>query len=144
MSTKYESEKDMATITKKVDDINGSDATETVTFGYKGKSFTIDLSDENADLFDALMSTYVEAATEVVAPEKPAKATRGTTKGAGKPAFAPGYLDLVRAWANANGYTVAQKGRVAATVLEAYRESLTVDAEEAKVIARVQSVPDAD
>lgn len=129
----------MATVTKLIDDINGDDATETVTFGYKGQAFTIDLSEANAELFEALMSTYVAAATEVVAPEKPVKATRATGKGNTPAKFPAGYLDLVRTWANANGYTVAQKGRVSGTVLEAYRESLTENAEEAKVIARIQT-----
>lgn len=108
----------MATVTKKIDDMNGEDADETVTFGYKGQEFTIDLSTANAELFEALMSTYVAAGTTV---EAPAKALRAPARGKTTAQFPAGYLDKVRAWARDNGYMVSDKGRVKLSILEEYR-----------------------
>ena len=52
-----------------VDDIDGSDATETVSFGLDGTSYEIDLNDKNAaKLRDALARTSVTAARSAAAP----------------------------------------------------------------------------
>jgi hypothetical protein len=48
-----------------VDDIDGSDASETVTFGLDGTSYEIDLNDTNAAALRDALATYVGHARKV-------------------------------------------------------------------------------
>ncbi|HJE52372.1 MAG TPA: Lsr2 family protein [Tessaracoccus flavescens] len=95
-----------------VDDLDGSDNAETVEFSLDGTDYTIDLSATNkAKLFDAL-EPFVSSATKV---GRKAKGRAG--KSAAKSSTD---LAAVREWARANGYKVSDRGRIPATVLDAY------------------------
>ena len=50
------------TVIHMTDDIDGSDATQTVDFSYRGKSYSIDLNDANASEFDDALAPYISAA----------------------------------------------------------------------------------
>ena len=98
-----------------VDDIDGTDASETVSFALDGVDYEIDLSDKHAaELRDAL-SLYVGHG----------RRTGGRRKG-GKRAAAPSSSGDgasaadIRAWARENGWDVPERGRVSAEVREAY------------------------
>lgn len=128
----------MAVITKKIDDMDGTDASTTVRFSVDGRDMTIDLSDENAANFYAAMRPFLEAATTVEAPQKAVRATRGSGAPRAKAGFAPGYLEALRTWAKENGIAVAPKGRVKAEVLEQYAAHLKEEAETAKLVEKVK------
>ena len=99
-----------------VDDLDGSDATETVSFGLDGTSYEIDLNDANAaGLRDALAS-YVGHARKV------AGSRRGGRRPAASSSSATGGPSAkeVREWARANGHDVPDRGRVSAEVRQAY------------------------
>ena len=51
-----------------VDDLDGGEATETVSFGLDGSSFEIDLSSANADKIRKELALYIEHARKVSAP----------------------------------------------------------------------------
>jgi len=93
-----------------VDDIDGSEAEETVTFGLDGTTYEIDLNSANsAKLRDALAS-YIGHARKV------GGGRRGSRKAStGGPSAAE-----IRAWARSNGYDVPDRGRVRADVRSAY------------------------
>ena len=94
-----------------VDDIDGSEAAETVSFGIDGASYEIDLNSKHAaGLRDALAS-YVGNARKVGG-RKPAGARRGSTTGV--------VAKDVRAWARENGYDLPDRGRIPADVQSAY------------------------
>jgi hypothetical protein len=90
-----------------VDDIDGSEAEETVSFALDGKEYEIDLSAKNAAKLRDAIAPYVGHA------RKAAGRRRGRT-GAG-----PSPADI-RAWARDNGFTVPDRGRVSSEVREAY------------------------
>lgn len=90
-----------------VDDIDGSDAEETVTFALDGREYEIDLSRANADKLRDALALYV------------GHARRGGGRRARNRAGGPTPSDI-RAWARENGFTVPDRGRVSATVREAY------------------------
>ncbi|AKU18212.1 histone-like nucleoid-structuring protein Lsr2 [Luteipulveratus mongoliensis] len=94
-----------------VDDVDGSEATETVTFGLDGVSYEIDLSAGNAASLRDGLSKWVE----------PARRTGGR-RATGKAAAVAGRQDLnqVREWGRANGYTVSDRGRVSGELQQAY------------------------
>jgi len=52
-------------ITQITDDLDGSSGAETVTFGYRGTNYEIDLGRRNASAFDKTMRPYVDAARKV-------------------------------------------------------------------------------
>lgn len=106
-----------------VDDLDGTllepGSGETVLFSLDGVAYEIDLTDENAARLRDSLDRYRSAA-------------RTVSSGRGRPA--PGRDDdgrrrrrsgqsdygPVRAWAKENGFAVSERGRVAASVMEAY------------------------
>ena len=95
-----------------VDDIDGSDASETVAFGLDGSSYEIDLNDKNAAALRDALSAYVGHARKVSTRGR--RTTRATTTTSG-----PSAREL-RDWARSNGYEVSDRGRVPAEVREAF------------------------
>ena len=100
-----------------VDDITGGEADETVTFALDGATYEIDLTTENADKLRGLLSEYVDAGRK----------TGGRSRGRGRTvrAAASSSQDTakIRAWAKENGYEVNDRGRVPATIREAYEKA---------------------
>jgi len=95
-----------------VDDLDGSDATETITFGLDGTSYEIDLNDKNAAQLRDALSGYVGHARKLgAAPRRGRKAAAS--------ADGPSAREI-RDWARSNGYDVPDRGRVSAEVRSAY------------------------
>lgn len=89
------------------DDLDGTEAEGTVSFGYDGVSYEIDLSKKNADKLAKAFETYIANGRRIStrAATRPARRT-SSSNGTG-----PSPKD-VRAWAKANGIEVKDKGRV--------------------------------
>jgi hypothetical protein len=95
-----------------IDDLDDSDASETVSFGLDGTSYEIDLNDANAAALRESFSAYVGHARKVTAAR--GRRPRSTTTTSG-----PSAREL-RDWARSNGYKVSDRGRVPAEVREAF------------------------
>ncbi|WP_454140728.1 histone-like nucleoid-structuring protein Lsr2 [Microbacterium lacticum] len=102
-------------ITSLVDDIDGSDAAETVTFALDGKAFEIYLSTANAAKLREVLAPWVDSARRVTGA---AARTRKAPVRGGR-----ADLNAVREWARGQGLKVSDRGRVSATVLEAYTKA---------------------
>ncbi|SEP09005.1 histone-like nucleoid-structuring protein Lsr2 [Trujillonella endophytica] len=93
-------------------------ADETVSFSLDGTSYEIDLSEKNAgDMRDAF-SRYVQAARKV-------GRGSGRASGGGRSRATGGRMDreqagAIRDWARKNGHAVSDRGRIPASVVEAY------------------------
>ncbi|GHF63273.1 Lsr2 family protein [Streptomyces mashuensis] len=100
-----------------VDDLDGGEADETVTFALDGKSYEIDLNTKNADKLRASLQDYVKAARRT--------GGRATTRGGKAPRATASSPDTakIRAWAKENGYNVNDRGRVPAEIKEAYEKA---------------------
>ena len=98
-----------------VDDLDGGEAEESVTFSLDGVSYEIDLSSENAEALREAIAPWVGHARRVSG-----RAGRG--RGPGRPRAAAAKTDLadVRNWARENGYQVSDRGRVSQEVMTAY------------------------
>ncbi|WSQ10953.1 Lsr2 family protein [Streptomyces sp. NBC_01231] len=100
-----------------VDDIDGGEADETVTFALDGKTYEIDLTTTNADKLRGLLEPYV----------KGGRRTGGRASGGrGKARAASGGSQdtaQIRAWAKENGYEVNDRGRVPQSIREAYEKA---------------------
>lgn len=99
------------------DDIDGTDADETVTFALDGVSYEIDLSAGNADKLRSALALYIGHGRKVSGRRK-AAGTSTSRRSTGSTA-GPSAADI-RAWARENGYDVPERGRVSADVREAY------------------------
>lgn len=89
-----------------VDDIDGSEANETVSFAIDGRDYEIDLSSRNASKLRDVLAPYIGHARR--------GGGRKRNRGNG-----PSPSDI-RAWARENGFTVPDRGRVSSQVREAY------------------------
>ncbi len=98
------------------DDLDNTEAAETIVFGLDSVSYEIDLSDSNAAKLRDLLAPYVAAARRVGGRRRTGSAG-GRKRGAGSPATE------IRAWAGENGYQVSARGRVPAEVREAYERA---------------------
>jgi hypothetical protein len=95
-----------------VDDLDGSDAVETLTFALDGAEYEIDLSAKNAASLRDALAKYVAAGRKSRAGSKRRPQARSGRSGS----TASG----IRAWARANGWEVSERGRVSAEVKAAY------------------------
>lgn len=96
-----------------VSDLSGTDlGTDgvTVSFGYQGVSYEIDLSESEVQDFDKAMAKYIEAGRRV----------GGRRSGGKAPGRSRNDLGKVREWARANGHTVSDRGRIPRNVTDAY------------------------
>src|SRR5512141_1742024 len=98
-----------------VDDIDGSDAEETVSFALDGVDYEIDLSDKHAGELRNAISLYIGHARRTGGRRKSGRRSSAPAGEAGTISAAD-----IRAWARENGWDVPERGRVSAEVREAY------------------------
>ena len=108
------------TIVQMTDDLDGSEATQSIEFTVRGKSYTIDLNDSNAADFDDALAPYIAAAQKSGAGQ-PARSSGRRGSAPSQRAVGDADPKQVRAWAGANGVAVSPRGRIKADVLEQYR-----------------------
>lgn len=102
-----------------VDDLDGTvleaGEGETVLFSLDGTAYEIDLTQGNAAALRDALAPYVSAARSI-------SSSRGASSEPSRRRRRPGQQDYtdIRAWAKANGYEVSERGRVPASVIEAY------------------------
>lgn len=100
-----------------IDDIDGGEAAETVSFGLDGKLYEIDLSKKNAEQLRKAVGRYVDAARKE-------KTIRPSGRGILRLAAATGPdTSEVRTWAKAQGYEISDRGRVAKDLIVKFQEA---------------------
>jgi len=114
------------TIIRIFDDLDGGEANNTLVFGWDGRQYEIDLTDENAKRFEEAIAPFLEAARmvgrlQLIQQRKFPRALNGA------PAVAT-FRDreqtaAMRRWANANGYEVSDRGRIPGNVEEAFHKA---------------------
>ena len=96
-------------------------ADETVSFSLDGTSYEIDLAEKNAKELRDVFSRYVSAALKVGRGSR----TSGGGGGGGRGRSTGGRMDreqagAIRDWARKNGHAVSDRGRIPASVVDAY------------------------
>jgi Lsr2 len=94
-------------------------ADETVSFSLDGTSYEIDLAEKNAKELRDVFSRYVSAARKV------GRGGRSSGTGGGRGRSTGGRMDreqagAIRDWARKNGHAVSDRGRIPASVVDAY------------------------
>ncbi|QLQ14824.1 MAG: Lsr2 family protein [Micropruina sp.] len=95
------------------DDLDQSEAAETVAFGLDSVSYELDLSAANAQRLRDLLAPYVAVSRRVGGARR--SRTGGRRRGGGGAAATD-----IRTWAQEQGLTVSARGRVPADIREAY------------------------
>lgn len=110
------------TITQLIDDIDGSTAEETISFGIDGANYEIDLNAKNAGKLRDALATYIGHATPLRRTR--VAASTGRSSGGSTPARADReQMQAIREWGRANGHEVSDRGRIPAALLEAYNSA---------------------
>jgi hypothetical protein len=97
-------------IKRLIDDLDGSEAEETVSFAIDGVTYEIDLSAENAGILRDRLAPFVDHA----------RRAGGVRRPRGRAASSRQRSADIRAWAKARGIEVSERGRISATVVEQY------------------------
>ena len=96
------------------DDIDGGEATQTVTFALDGTQYEIDLNDANAERLRDALAPFVGHGRKVTG-----GARRGGRRASAQAAGGASAKEI-REWAHANGHAVPERGRIPADVRAAY------------------------
>ena len=102
-------------IVRMTDDLDGSEAVETIEFRWAGKDLVIDLNDVNAKAFHEAMAPFLKAARSATMKPKTGKPPKRSLDRQAR--------DEIREWGNANGFHVFAKSRIPAKVIEAYEQA---------------------
>jgi nucleoid-associated protein Lsr2 len=94
------------------DDIDGSDAIETVRFALDGVEWEIDLSERNANRLRNSLSDFMAHGRKVGGKRerKPVSSNEIDAR-------------VIRQWAETNGIEISSRGRIPAEVVERYRSA---------------------
>jgi len=93
------------------DDLTGGPADETVKFGMDGREYEVDLSTRHATEFRRLLAPFVEHARVVLQQRSHPRARTAASRERSR---------QIRAWAERQGFSVAEHGRLPANVIEEY------------------------
>ena len=99
-----------------VDDLDGTEATETVSFGLDGTSYEIALNDANAAALRDALSGYVGHARKVSGGSR----RSGRRSSGGSSSSNGSNAKDVREWAKSQGMEVSERGRISSGVQQAY------------------------
>jgi hypothetical protein len=93
-----------------VDDLDGGEADETVSFSLDGTAYEIDLSDKNATKIREALAPFISSARKAgTAKRRRARGTSNRERSAD-----------IRAWAKERGIKVNERGRIPANVVAQY------------------------
>ena len=100
------------------DDIDGREGAQTVSFAHAGRTYEIDLCENNRAKLEKALEPFISAArrgngtsTSRRPPARAAKASSHPDRAA------------VRAWAVEHGFEVSHRGRLSKKVVEAYQQA---------------------
>lgn len=98
------------TVVTLVDDLDGSEADQTVTFSLNGTSYEIDVNQTHADDLATKLEPFIQAGRKV-GKGRASQANSSTTN-----------ATAIRTWARENGFEVSDRGRVPKDVARAYEQ----------------------
>jgi Lsr2 len=93
------------------DDLDGSTEAETVTFGFGGVTYEIDLGQKNRAKLEKALAPFIEAGRRV-----PRSGRRRAADRSGSTVDRA----AVRAWAKSAGIDVSERGRISAEIMRQY------------------------
>ncbi|MFC5291350.1 Lsr2 family protein [Actinokineospora guangxiensis] len=110
------------TIVQLFDDLDGTPGEDitTITFAIDGVDYEIDLSEANATRLRSSLEEFIAAGQRIGGRVKRGGSPRPSGNGAAR---SKEETKAIREWAQANGYEVAERGRIPASVIEDYEHA---------------------
>lgn len=105
-----------------VDDVDGGEAAETVTFALDGTAYEIDLSADNAKSLRDAFAPYVASARK--AGRAGGRGASRTGRGRGSTTMDREQAAAIRDWARKQGLKVSDRGRIPANIVEQYNTTV--------------------
>ncbi len=99
------------------------EAAETVTFGFDGSSYAIELCNTHLDEFNEWMQGYIGAARRADGPRRRSRSAGSPARGRSGANGDVTEVGTIRQWARSNGFKVSDRGRIAAEVRDAFEAS---------------------
>jgi nucleoid-associated protein Lsr2 len=107
-----------------VDDLDGGEASETVSFAIDGNNYEIDLSGKNADELRDAFAKYVGSARKAGRSTSSSSGRSSSRRSsAGSTSMDRDQAAAIRSWAKGKGLKVSDRGRIPATIIEQYNQS---------------------
>jgi hypothetical protein len=109
-----------------VDDVDGGEADETVSFALDGVSYEIDVSESNAQQLRDALAPWLGHARRVGGRSgggRSRSSSASSAKSNGRSGAGRADLSAVRSWARENGFQVSDRGRVSSEVMSAYENA---------------------
>jgi hypothetical protein len=99
-------------VVEMADDIDGSEATQTISFALRGVEYEIDLSDTNVAKLEEALTPYIQSGRRV----------GGRKRAGGNAGGVPAGIEpqAVRAWALEQGIEVGVRGRIPHHIVDQY------------------------
>lgn len=104
------------TIITLISDLSGDEADTTLEFSVGGRHYRLDLTDAEHKEFNDLIEPYTEQAQKV---SKGGQQARLRSRTSNSPATS-GERAKIRAWAQENGHSIGDRGRIAQHIRDAY------------------------
>jgi hypothetical protein len=105
------------------DDLDGSEAAETVTFAVDGVTYEIDLSGEHATQLRESVALYVDNGRKLSGRRAPVGKRAASKTASGKPAEDRPDTQQVREWAKEHGIEVSERGRLSNDLIVRFQEA---------------------
>ncbi len=96
-------------------DLDEGPAVETVSFAYDGQTYEFELCQAHLEEYHREMTRWSSAARPTAGRRRPA-----TRPARGRAAGNPSEIGVIREWARNHGFEVNERGRIPATVREAF------------------------
>jgi nucleoid-associated protein Lsr2 len=107
-----------------VDDLDGGEASETVSFALDGSNYEIDLSGKNATELRDAFAKYVGAARKAGRSASSSGSRSSSRRSSGSStSMDRDQAAAIRSWAKKQGLKVSDRGRIPATIIEQYNQS---------------------
>jgi hypothetical protein len=103
-----------------VDDLDGTEAEETITYTVDGQDYEIDLSEDNAKKFRDVLAPFLEKSRTVERQPVTVTPIRTTRRRGGGGGSGRDDLTEIREWAKAQGHQVSERGRIKKEIIEEY------------------------
>jgi len=104
-----------------IDDIDGADADETVTFALDGVQYEIDLSKKNADKLRSAIAPYLAAGSKVGRGGVVVGGRAARGRGSAGAAADREQNKAIRAWAKKEGKDISDRGRIPQEIVDEYQ-----------------------
>jgi hypothetical protein len=105
------------TVVTVTDDLDGSEAEETISFALDGTEFEIDLSKAHAKDLRGALAPYIKVARKSGRRRAGRRRTAGSDKDETK---------AIRVWARQQGMEVSDRGRIPAEIQRAYKQGVGI------------------